>query len=322
MTQTLPSQSPVSMPRSRREIAAGVYRVMTGLSNAYLVQAREKAGTLAEAPAARPWVLIDAGSEGWGKHVLSVARSLFDNTPPAAVLLTHGHFDHAGGLRAVLQACDVPVYAHRLEKPYLNRHVHYPPGDPTVGGFMPELSRFMYTSRPVDVPAEVRELPRDGSVPHLPGWRWIETPGHTPGHVSFYDEVEGTLVAGDAVVTVNTDSILGTLTMRRELAHPPAYATYDWPSARRSVQAIADLNPLTIAAGHGSPLTGPGVAEALSEFAQHFPMPRYGRYVRQPVRFNENGPIRIPPRIFDPVQTMALVVGGLWLAGKLMRRRA
>ncbi|RYE43220.1 MAG: MBL fold metallo-hydrolase, partial [Hyphomicrobiales bacterium] len=38
-------------------------------------------------------------------------------------------------------------------------------------------------------------------MPGLPEWRWIATPGHSPGHVSFYRDRDGTLIAGDAFVT-------------------------------------------------------------------------------------------------------------------------
>src|SRR5919107_1012291 len=55
---------------------------------------------------------------------------------PAAVVLTHGHFDHVGSLEALLEAWDVPIYAHPLERPYLTGVSPYPPPDPLVGGGM------------------------------------------------------------------------------------------------------------------------------------------------------------------------------------------
>ena len=80
---------------------------------------------------------------------------------------------------------DVPIYAHELEAPYLNGTASYPPPDPTVGGgLMSLLSRF-YPRGPVDVSRWLHLLPGDGSVPPMPGWKWIAVPGHTPGQVAF-----------------------------------------------------------------------------------------------------------------------------------------
>src|SRR5688572_16175482 len=88
-----------------------------------------------EAPT-EPWVLIDAGLPGSGPKLHSHAEELFgENNPPAAILLTHGHFDHVGGLHYLLEQWPgVPVYAHSLELPYLTGLSSYPPPDPTVGG--------------------------------------------------------------------------------------------------------------------------------------------------------------------------------------------
>ena len=53
----------------------------------------------------------------------------------------------------------------------------------------------------------MQALPEDGSIPHLPDWEWIYTPGHSPGHVSFFREKDLTLIVGDAFVTVKQESL-------------------------------------------------------------------------------------------------------------------
>ncbi|WP_439647925.1 MBL fold metallo-hydrolase [Cohnella mopanensis] len=42
----------------------------------------------------------------------------------------------------------------------------------------------------------------NGSVPEMSGWRWIHSKGHTPGHISLYEDRSRALIAGDAFVTV------------------------------------------------------------------------------------------------------------------------
>ena len=116
------------------------------------------------------WVLIDAGVPGTAALILNAAARLYGTgARPAAIVLTHGHFDHAGALEDLAARWDVPVYAHELELPYLNGRAAYPPPDPTVGGgLMSTLSRF-YPRGPVDVSRWLQPLPADGSVPEMHG---------------------------------------------------------------------------------------------------------------------------------------------------------
>jgi len=79
-------------------------------------------------------------------------------SPPEAIYLTHGHFDHAGSALELAERWDVPIFAHRLELPYLTGRSGYPPPDPTIGGAFAFLSRFMpYRTR--DLRDRIRELP-------------------------------------------------------------------------------------------------------------------------------------------------------------------
>jgi glyoxylase-like metal-dependent hydrolase (beta-lactamase superfamily II) len=50
---------------------------------------------------------------------------------------------------------------------------------------MAQMSRLM-PDHGYDFDDRVKELPEEGTVPGVPGWRWLHTPGHTPGHVSLY----------------------------------------------------------------------------------------------------------------------------------------
>jgi glyoxylase-like metal-dependent hydrolase (beta-lactamase superfamily II) len=64
----------------------------------------------------------------------------------------------------------------------------------------------LFPRRPIDVSRWPQRLPEDGSVPQMPGWRWIHTPGDTPGHISFWRERDRTIIAGDAFITTNQES--------------------------------------------------------------------------------------------------------------------
>jgi glyoxylase-like metal-dependent hydrolase (beta-lactamase superfamily II) len=229
------------------------------------------------------WVLIDAGIPGCAADIRSAARARFgDNGVPSGIVLTHGHFDHVGALETLSREWDVPVYAHALEHPYLNGKRSYPPADPGVGGGVMALLSPLFPTRPVDVRERLRALPEDGAVPGMPGWRWLHTPGHAPGHVSLWREADRMLVAGDAFVTTKQESVYAAVTQKPDMHGPPMYFTPDWNSARRSVQTLASLAPEIAVTGHGQAMRGPEMRMALDELARRFDevaVPATGRYV-------------------------------------------
>ncbi len=232
------------------------------------------------------WVLIDCGLPHSAAYIKRWAENRFGTgTRPRCILLTHGHFDHTGAVEDLIREWDVRVYAHPLEMPHLTGKSEYPPPDPSVGGGLMALLSKMYPRGPVDISDAVLPLQAGGGIPELPGWRWIHNPGHTEGHVSFFREEDGVLIAGDAFATTKQESFMAAATQRPELHGPPAYFTTDWDAARDSVAALAALRPAAVAAGHGLPLAGPDVAEALATLARDFDRvarPEHGRYVNEP----------------------------------------
>ncbi|WP_046180778.1 MBL fold metallo-hydrolase [Domibacillus tundrae] len=238
---------------------------------------------LAGNPETKEFVLIDAGMPGSADEIVSVSEKYFGaNSRPKAIILTHGHFDHVGAIIELVKHWEVPVYAHELELPFLTGQTSYPKPDPTVEGGMVAKMSPLFPYEPIDLGSNVLKLPMDGTVPHLPDFRWIHTPGHSPGHVSLFREKDRTLLAGDAFVTVKQDSLYKVLTQKQEVNGPPRYFTTDWKAAKESVQELASLKPAVAVTGHGLPVIGEELSEGLGKLVQEFDniaIPDYGKYI-------------------------------------------
>ena len=229
------------------------------------------------------WVLVDAGLPNAAEEIKNVADDRFGSgSKPEAIILTHGHFDHVGGIVDLVNEWEVPVYAHKLELPYLTGQERYPKPDPTVeGGLLAKISP-IYPIEPTQLGDAVHPLPDDHTVPGLTEWSWIHTPGHAPGHVSLFRERDRVLIAGDAFTTVRQDSFYKVLTQKQEVHGPPRYLTTDWDASRESVKKLAALKPETAVTGHGVVMSGKELADGLQHLADHFDeiaVPDYGRYV-------------------------------------------
>lgn len=249
------------------EIAPGVYRVATGrgvtAANVYLV---------GSGPG---WVLIDTGWPHRGRLIKAAAESVFGpGARPEAILLTHIHPDHSGSAMELARLWDLPIYVHPSEMVL------------APGGYMPEyanpLDRWLIAPLLRLMPPRVVEASRsrnslEGSarafdpaagVPGLPDWQAVSTPGHTPGHVAFFRGEDRVLITGDAVLTVNVNSVRDLLAGRRRASGPPYVSTWKWPVARQSVATLASLNPDVLACGHGRPMSGATAAASLASLSE------------------------------------------------------
>ena len=95
-------------------------------------------------------------------------------------------------------------------------------------------------SRPVD------RLLREGD--EVGGYKVIESPGHTPGHISFFRERDRLLIAGDVLANVHF------FTNKPGLRLPPSQFCTNPTENRHAVMRLAELEPQIVCFGHGPPL--------------------------------------------------------------------
>lgn len=261
-----------------KEIAPGVYCMEAGKgitrSNVYFVRSGSA------------WVLIDAASANCGRSIQKTAESLFGvNTRPASILLTHHHPDHAGSALELARMWDCPVYVHPDELPLatsgdlLTFRRYANPLDrwvvlPLLRAMPPRRVASMLSK--TSLKGIARAFDPGVAVPDLPDWECIPTPGHTPGHISFFRNNDRFLIAGDAFLTVDLKSFWGLLLWglrlnnKQRVSVQPWYTTWNRQAAKESVAALAMLEPHVLACGHGTPMTDEGTARELRAFAGHF----------------------------------------------------
>lgn len=222
-------------------------------------------------PGSNRWVLIDAGARGTASVIVATADARFGrNARPEAIVLTHAHFDHVGALETLAELWDVPIYAHERELPCLDGRASCASPDEEFAGGRPSALTRLRLNEPVDVSARLLILPPDGSVPPMPGWHWVHTPGHTPGHVSLWREEDRTLIAGDAVITTSHESAYTVADQPPELHGPPMWNSQDRTAVRESVERLSLLGPEVLVTGHGRAMNGQPLREGLAALALEF----------------------------------------------------
>ena len=182
-------------------------------------------------------VLIDAGPSFTTRSLVAVLQV----HPISVHVLTHAHFDHQGGSRAVCEAFGAPLWcgAGDREAAKTDDWAHLLPHP---DGWVARLSRRLASpGHPV-----ARVLKDGDEVGEL---TVIEAPGHTPGHLAFWRERDRVLILGDVLFHRNP------VTCRAGLTEPFRFATFDPSTNRESARRLAALEPRVVCFGHGGPLT-------------------------------------------------------------------
>lgn len=181
-------------------------------------------------------VLVDCGAGFSARRVLDA----LEDRQVAALVLTHGHFDHQGAAHTICDALEIPLWCSDKERESVES-----------GDFMelfPDpktwIAKFhQYMAGPAhSVSQGLSEGDRIGE------FTVIATPGHTPGHISFWRPDDRALILGDVLFNRNP------LTFRTGLQEPFSLITSDPSTNRESARKVAALKPSVVCFGHGKPL--------------------------------------------------------------------
>ena len=208
------------------KLAEGIYRIPTVLSyavNSYaLIDDDSKV------------VLIDAGLKGSTKKLVAALESI-GKTPEDVknILLTHAHSDHMGGVNNFNSKSHSPVCIHIDDEKFAVNGMAPKPQNPLAKVF----SLFDRNMGKVAIDSIFKD---DEVLNFRDGLSVIHTPGHTPGHASFYDKKTGTLITGDALFN-----------MRDKISFSVSLFCSDFKLSKVSVQRLGDLEVENIGFMHG-----------------------------------------------------------------------
>jgi hydroxyacylglutathione hydrolase len=180
-------------------------------------------------------VLIDAGT----RHAYRRIRGELSGRTVTAHALTHAHPDHQGASHAVCEWLGIPLWCGELDAEAVKS------GDVAAESGIGAVFGRLWAGPPHPVARRLHE----GDT--VAGFTVLDTPGHTPGHVSYWRESDRTLICGDVFFNVNMyTGIPG-------IREPAAEFTPDVPRNRESIRRLAALEPRLACFGHGPPLRDP-----------------------------------------------------------------
>lgn len=179
-------------------------------------------------------VLVDAGIKSSGKNILKE----IEGHQISKHALTHAHADHQGASKEICMRLGIPLLSSEIERENAESGFatrNYPDRD----GLIAKFQQKFWAGPGHSVDQTLKEGDMVGS------FEVIDTPGHAPGHISFFRRHDGVLIAGYALVNMNL------LTTKVGLGLPPAAFTTDQQQNIRSIKKLHALSPKIICFGHG-----------------------------------------------------------------------
>jgi glyoxylase-like metal-dependent hydrolase (beta-lactamase superfamily II) len=193
-------------------------------------------------------VMIDAGMDSTGADVQALLAAMGERDDAIrAILLTHWHNDHAAGARATQLRTKCPVYYHKDGTPWLTRATAHAGWRDWVAKRIPEwgigVLLIGLIGEAVPEAVEATDYLSDSQTV-LQDFEAIYTPGHVPGHMSFYYRPQRAMFAGDALAVKSREV--------RFMARP---VTLDQQAARDSMKRLLTWDIGLVCPGHREPLT-------------------------------------------------------------------
>jgi glyoxylase-like metal-dependent hydrolase (beta-lactamase superfamily II) len=181
--------------------------------------------------------LVDCLWPGSTRAILAAADDA--GAPIRRIVLTHAHHDHTGSLEPLRAALpDTRLLVGSRESSLLEGDFGLLPGEPAG-----TLRRSVYRKRDVRLDGLIEVGDRVGSL------EAVDAKGHTPGQIGFLDTRDGTLICGDAYLTVGKPFVCTERVVRFPV--PALFGLWHGPTAVESARTLRALEPTRLATGHG-----------------------------------------------------------------------
>lgn len=196
--------------------------------------------------------LVDCLWPGSTRRIMSAAAD-----PITRIVLTHAHHDHTGSLERLRHELpDAELSIGRRESRLLAGDLSTEPGEPEG-----RLSKAVYPRRAVEPDRLLEPGDRVGSL------EVVDAKGHAPGQIALHDTRDGTLICGDAYLTVGDPFVCNEPVVRFPV--PALLGLWHGPTAVASARRLRELEPSRLATGHGRvvehPVAAMGAALARAE---------------------------------------------------------